>query len=506
MSHSIIGKIIACIILVLLCFVIGAQAAEGAKGSLVILVAIVGVFFMLVMGSRSWMLLFLIPPIMQLLPLPGNKTFLISGVVLVYWVILWAMGYVRIRWRSLWFLDILFLLSVALMVAAFIRRPVTVVFLGLEMDNIGGAVYAVVAGAVVHYVTLSIIPVSYAQMQKVLNWKLWLGLFCCIVGLVMGLVGFSSVNDSMGLEEAMTSSRFANFMPLGVYMSNMIYACFSLSRIVINPVLLGGVLVGFVFIAWSGFRSALVSQAMVLSFMAIVKKELCMVLTFGVLAYGGLLMMSAVGTVRTLPFGIQRSLGSLPGVTVTEEARRSGKDSTDWRVVMWKWAMDPRTKYIKNYIWGDGFGMSFSAIRRNSRAIMRGEARHGDQDFYATAGEWHSGWITAIHRLGVVGLVLITITYIYSFILMFRVCSSYRGSPMFPLAVINLMPFSVKSIAFYLSAGSVDTYFSTFTTIALAKLLFCIAREEGLVVPLLQHRRYVPLMIEEHGDKLRQPS
>ena len=70
MAGSIVGKVLACIVLVVLCFIIGAQAAESAASSMVIIAAVVGVVFMLIMGPRSWMLLFLLPPIIQVLPLP----------------------------------------------------------------------------------------------------------------------------------------------------------------------------------------------------------------------------------------------------------------------------------------------------------------------------------------------------------------------------------------------------------------------------------------------------
>ena len=57
---------------------------------------------------------------------------------------------------------------------------------------------------------------------------------------------------------------------------------------------------------------------------------------------------------------------------------------------------------------------------------------------------------------------------------------------------------------FNLSAGTIDGVFANVATIAKAKLLFCIAREQGLIVPWTQRKRYVPLMIEQHGDQLQQ--
>ena len=50
MSGSIVSKILACVVVVLFCFIIGAQAADGAISSLAIIVGLVGAVFMLVMG------------------------------------------------------------------------------------------------------------------------------------------------------------------------------------------------------------------------------------------------------------------------------------------------------------------------------------------------------------------------------------------------------------------------------------------------------------------------
>ena len=512
MAQNIVGKIVACLLMVLLCFVIGAQAAESAKSTLMLVVGLVGVVFMLVVGTRSWMLLFLLPPLLNALPLPGGIQIIGTGplvacVVLPYWIFMWAMGYVRMRWRGLFLLDFIILLLVVLMVAAFIKRPVAIQALGLDFDNIGGRVYFVAIGAVVYYIALSCIPVSHQQACKVFNWAVWVGLACSILGAVFGLAGFESKDETQGLGDAMQGSRFGALIPLGTYVSLFIFACYPLNRILFNPALLFGMLVSFACIALSGFRSFMVSQVMVLTFMAFVKKELTKVVILGVLTYGGLLVLSASDSLLSFPHGIQRTLSIVPGMKVRENARNDAEGSTDWRVVMWEWAMDPRTGYIKDYIWGDGFGMSQSDQQRKFRAVMRGEKdnlRRLAQEGFAEEGQWHSGWITAIHRLGIVGLVVVEIFLLYAWLLVLRVCVSLRGTPLFVPSLIFLMPFSTSPMMFNLAGGTIDEVFANVATIAKAKLLFCIAREQGLIVPWTQRKRYVPLMIEQHGDQLQQ--
>ena len=130
MSGSIVGKILACVILVILCFIIGAQATEGALSSAVIIAAVVGVVFMLIVGPRSWMLIFLLSPVISLIPMGAFKRmpphYYVGCGVFIYWIIMSMMGYVRMKWRSLIFIDILMVLMTALMVAAYIRHPVSI--------------------------------------------------------------------------------------------------------------------------------------------------------------------------------------------------------------------------------------------------------------------------------------------------------------------------------------------------------------------------------------------
>ncbi len=513
MAQNIVGKIVACLLLVLLCFVIGAQAAESAKSTLMLVVGLVGVVFMLVVGTRSWMLLFLLPPLLEVLPLPGGLKgigcgFLVACVVLPYWLFMWAMGYVKVRWRGLLALDILFLALLCLMVAAYIKRPVTIQALGLDFDNIGGKVYFIAIGALVYYLAISLIPISYQNACKVLNWRIWVALVCSFIGAGLGLLGFgggAEATETLG--EAMQGSRFGALLPVGMYGSLLIYALYPLSRILCNPALLMGMLVGFACIALSGFRSYMAFHIWVLTFISFVKKEMTMVICIGLLAYGGLLVLSSSGTLLSLPHGIQRTLSAIPGMKVSEDVRRSAEGSSDWRVVMWKWAMDPRTGYIKDYIWGDGFGMSLSGMQRRFRAAMRGEKdniRRLGQEAFAEDGMWHSGWITAIHRLGIVGMIVVNMFIMYSWLLILRVTISLRGTPLFVPSLVFLMPYTSAPIAFNLSAGTIDSVLSGVATIGLAKLLFCIAREQGLIIPWTQRKRYVPLMIEQHGDQLQQ--
>lgn len=511
MSGSIVSKILACVVVVLFCFIIGARAADGAISSLAIIVGLVGAVFMLVMGARSWMLIFLLPPIVAALPLPGalgsyNKTFLVGAVVAVYWLFMWAMGYVKIRWRGLLLLDILAFLSFALMVASYLKKPVSVLALGIESDYIGGAPYVYAIGAFIYYIALSCIPMPVAQLGKVLSWKIWIGLVSAIIICATNLVGYGAEGaESMSMGEAMQETRFGAFSELGKTLVVLLFAYFPLVRFLTNPLLTFGMMMSYAMILISGFRSALVMHTIVVVFMSVMKKEFLLLLLLGIACYGGLLVMSVSGGLSALPYGAQRALSVVPGLQVDTAAARDADGSAEWRYVMWEWALDKRTGFIKDYVWGDGIGLSYSEWSRDQRAMMRGEMRYGDQDQFARSAQWHSIIITTIQSWGYVGLVVVISMAYATALLILRTCSSLRGSPLFVPALVLLMPFTQIVIFLYFNAGNMQGYFSWFVSVANTKLLYCIAREQGLLIPWFQRRRYVPLMIEEHGDRLQQP-
>lgn len=511
MSGSIVSKILACVVVVLFCFIIGARAADGAISSLAIIVGLVGAVFMLVMGARSWMLIFLLPPIVAALPLPGalglyNKSFLVGAVVAVYWLFMWAMGYVKIRWRGLLLLDILAFLSFALMVASYLKKPVSVFALGIESDYIGGAPYVYAIGAFIYYIAISCIPMPVAQLGKVLSWKIWIGLVSAIIICATNLAGYGAEGaESMSMGEAMQETRFGAFSELGGTLIVLLFAYFPLVRFLTNPLLTFGMMMSYAMILISGFRSSLVMHTIVVVFMSVMKKEFLLLLLLGIACYGGLLVMSVSGGLSALPYGAQRALSVVPGLQVDAAAAGDADASAEWRYVMWGWALDKRTGFIKDYVWGDGIGLSYSELRRDRRAMMRGEMRYGDQDQFARSAQWHSIIITTIQSWGYVGLVVVISMAYATALLILRTCSSLRGSPLFVPALVLLMPFTQIVIFLYFNTGNMQSYFNWFVSVANTKLLYCIAREQGLLIPWFQRRRYVPLMIEAHGDRLQQP-
>ena len=270
-----------------------------------------------------------------------------------------------------------------------------------------------------------------------------------------------------------------------------------------SPGKLIGCLLSMVAIVFSGWREMIATNCFVIAGISIVKRELWCLTVLGLLFYGGLLFISSEGVLKELPFGMQRSLAVIPGLEIQESVRRETNSSSEWRVVMWKWALDSRTGYIKDYIWGDGFGQSTEHLRRETTSIMRGTTRFASQEFFAQTGVWHSGYITSIHRIGYVGLALVVIVYLVGLYAVWRVCVAVKGTRLYIPALLLLTPYFGAPFQFFVSAGTFPKFFATFVTLSMAKLLFCVAREQRLLIPFLERQKYVPEMIRAHEERVR---
>lgn len=502
MPNALVKNVLTTLILVVLCIVVGAEAAENTKAALGIIGGLVGAVFLIWMGPRCWVLLYLVPPIMTLLPLPGKLAelpvaFLVAGVVLFYWVLMWIMGYVRFKWRSLFIMDFLVLTVFLYMVYSYYLHPVSMAMFGYDAEFVGGKEYVWCIVATIYYLAISCVPCTYEQLLRVFKWAIRLSLAACCVTIALSLLGVRGGTDITELGDAAMNTRFSMFVKISMYGIIFLYGCNPMLNVLTSVRLLGGCLLCLLGILLSGWREVLMSSSFTILSLAVVKRELWCMALLGGLTYGGLLYLSAEGIVEKAPFGVQRCLSVAPGVTISQEVRRDTEHSSEWRVEMWRWALDPRTGYIQDYVWGDGFGQSVDYLRRETVAMMRGTVAYGDQEFFANTGTWHSGIITSIHRLGYVGLAIISLVYLCGICMMLRVCMALRGTALYLPAIFFLIPYGGEPSLFYISAGSIPKFFQTYIYLATIKLLYCVGREQGLIAPIGLQQRYVPLVIRE---------
>lgn len=505
MGNNGVKGIILVAILVVLSFLIGSQISGSRMVSLGIVGASAGLFILIYLGARSWWLLLLAPVLAPFIPkrLPIGFDYALAPALLVFWAVLNLMGHARFKWKTLWGMDIPALGFMFYTLINFYLHPSSFYllddFLDIDSETIGGKEYFLCLLGFIGYITVSQIPLKYKDTATVIKWSFYLSLAGCLFSIFKKVVFHTGGPDDMDMEEQATGTRFTLLLPIGVFTACYIYAAFPFLKIIRTPFYTGAALVACVCVALSGWRNRIIDFAFRLFAIAILKRELTLFICLGVLAYGSLLFLSNEKLLNNLPYGIQRSLCAIPGVHVREDIERNASGSSDWRVVMWRWALDARTGYIRDYTWGDGFGDNKADMKRDLTATMRNQVRGGDQTYFAQHGVWHSGWISSMHRLGIVGLVIIVLLQLtcvfYFFRFTFLLWKVDRKTAVF-FAV--LAADSVSGVVrYHLSAGSPESIYRRMIFYATLKIYFCSAKEQFPHLAKLSTGPYVPMLIQE---------
>lgn len=499
-------NIVIFLLLAILAFVAGSLASDGAQVAMMPVILVMGTFFLIYLGKNCWWLIFLVPPVMALMDVSMLKDFpvpfVICGVVMVYWLLMSVMGYVKTTWNGFAPLDVVNALLLIYFLSTWIMNPVTLkIFTSITDEgyaDVGGKEYFWAIGSAVAYLALSVIPITIPALVRVLKWAFLVSFvmaaFMCAKGLVLG-GGYST--------ELAETTRYSPFAGIGNIAYYYLFAKFPVIGIVISPWKLVLVLGACMAIAMTGFRENILNAGVYALSLSFIHRQLILLL-FGCLSvWGFLVYLSNEKMLDGLPYGAKRVLTAVPGVEIEDKEITGGaQHSLDWRFEMWRWALTPSEGYIKDYVWGDGFGQSMYQLRLTTISMNRGKMHGGDQRFFAETGVWHSGVITAIHRTGFVGLGIIIIWSIVCIFYIFRVCFALRNVKGREFIYLAIMPFVGEIVLFYVSAGSFRKLFDTiFYAAALAKVVCSVVAKEGLMPPLFARKIYVPLMHREDDSE-----
>lgn len=500
MENGGVKNIVLIALVVVLSFFVGSLSVDGMKNTITPIVIIVGVFFMLYLGKNSKYLIYYLPPAVGLVKIGIPNALLTTSLcigVFVYWILMSMMGYARLRWARHIGLDLQVLLMFLYMCVSYYRNPVSIDVLGIELDSLGGQDYLYCVLGTLSYIAVSYIPFTAEELYKLMRNLVWYSLFCSGLQIVIALLTGKHGGDGDELMENAQTSRFTLFMDFGRRCSILIYALYPLGKLVMRPTLLAALLLSAAAVCISGWRSALITYVLSITCVAFFKRELTVYCLIGGSVYAGLLFLSSEHAFDGLPYGIQRSLCAVPGIHVSEEVEKTATSSSDWRVEMWEWAMDPRTHLIRDYVWGDGPGHSRADMERRSVAIMRGTLTVGDNKDFARLGVWHSGWVTLISFYGYVGFGIMGFFHLFYSVMLLLMCLKYRRTSYYAYFVVYAGSRLPSFAMFYLSTGSAMMLFATLPTVAFIKQLYVKADELGLKTDFFKTDPYVPLMIQD---------
>jgi hypothetical protein len=153
-----------------------------------------------------------------------------------------------------------------------------------------------------------------------------------------------------------------------------------------------------------------------------------------VLVAGGALVFALIAAQNsgfTLPITAQRALSFLPG-DWNADAKADAEDSSEWRFYMWDVVLHTDT-YIHNRLLGDGFG--FSSRELEIMEQQQEVANETSQENALIVGTFHSGPLSAVRYVGVVGLILYVLLLVVAASYAWRLLVISRGTDFFPLAL-----------------------------------------------------------------------
>jgi len=471
------NTIVLAVVLVLglaLAVVLGDSVASGRYVYLGIAILLFfGVPLGLKLGANFWILIVLTATAdgrLGFLPLPLNLyevCTMAAGLLFALHIVLR-----RIELKvPLRFPDILILLNVTWLVVTFMKNPTGLNFLG--SDIVGGRKYLNMGFAFVSYFILSRcrIPHKWAYFLPV-----WLA-----IGLAApyALQSVASVFPQLGE----VISRFYGGQPqnaaqAAAYQGDMgteqrifglgntalpfflaMCAYYAPATFIspLHPSRALGLLVTFVFVGLSGFRSALITMVGYMAVGTLLRGRLREFIPLACVAVLGVVALAmAVQSGAPVPLTIQRALSVLP-LGWDQTAAQDAEGTTTWRVDMWRDAWnDPN--YFRDKIFGDGFGYTQQEMMlfANQMIGQGGLTGLASYELFIIRGSLHNGPLSSIRYGGFVGLLLLTSLMIYTAIYAVKVVKASNGTVYAPIAFFTAIPLIYEPFAFFTIFGAYD--------------------------------------------------
>jgi hypothetical protein len=404
--------------------------------------AVAAMVFMTVGMQRSvWLLL----PIgwglkgsIHALPLPLTTRDVVVMMVTCSYIVQRVVGQSTPRSRGV--LGALVLINCACFASTFLYHPVGVHALGAE--TMGGRPYFNVLIAWCAYWVIVHLPESYKSVVRIPIWLMASVAFSTLVSVIVYVVPsatpyvwfFYSTVDISGylgsLNPAGEEQQIHRLLSLGTFgvMLIQVLSAYYPPRKIFSPAQWQFYLsvLAFTAILASGYRSGLAEALGCMALAAWFHRDWREIVLGGIIgaAFLGFLVFGQ-GRLFDLPLPMQRTLGSLPGQwdeTVREQVKVSNA-RWDW----WRQVVEEGT--IKNWWIGDGVGVSQEDF------TLIGAGRMGFEEAADITGSFHSGPLTTIRCVGIIGLIpyyALVIAAAVSSVKCVRRC--YR-TPLLPVAI-----------------------------------------------------------------------
>ncbi len=411
------------------------------------------------------------------LPLPFTVRDLCFMTVIVFFTLFFATR--ALPWkRKIGLLDSLIYINLAYLATVYVRNPAG--FWAIQTSVVGGRPYFEIGLAFGAFIILSRVQIS-DFIAKIFPLLFVIPAWCVAIldligrlvpqaayplAMIYSGVGSSGVTSAFEQETRLGETRVTGLVQAGV--ASVTALCAKFNPITLMSPLYPGrltlLVISFVAIFLSGFRGALLFAIVAFLLAVVLRGKLRDLWVAGSLALLTLVaLISLQGSILQLPKTMQRSLSWLPGHW-DEATVASAEDSSQWRFEMWAWAWND-DRILRDRTWGQGFGLSLDDMNLIAASLMAGESggtRLGgsDRENFMITGAFHSGPLSTIKYVGVVGLCLYFPLMCYMAVLAWRLCRRAYGSKAFTLSLFVGIPIIYEPFNFVVIFGALDSNYS----------------------------------------------
>jgi hypothetical protein len=465
---------------------LGIAAATAQLVAVGWITGVAGLVFVLALGRHVWALI----PIGAMFAgtlafLPGYPSvwYAMTPVATMMLLLRFLMRAKNFTYRFCW-MDVAILLHVGALAQAYMRNPTGIALFG--GSSIGGRPYIDYSVAIFAYFILATVKTDLKVVKKVIICMIVVALadqflvavtsfsggLARAVGKVYSNVDYDAQFGGSGYSVDVGTARLTSLSGLGVLLSLLLFSfnrpleCFVPWR----PKQFLSMMFTIAVIMLSGFRSNLIKLGCYfIAGTAIRRKPM----DFVIAAAPAIVLVSlmlAVGP-RSLPMAAQRTLSFLP-IDVDPSIRESAEGSSDWRFEMWRLVLTS-DRYIKNKLFGDGFGFSAAEHEAQVQNSMGVRKYTGDSiDAFIAKGSYHGWHVEAIRFTGVLGLIIgIIILFMFARNAWILV-KHHKGTDFAPYSLFLCIPFLIEPFFTLFVFGSYKGSFITYIAMS-AMLRLC---------------------------------
>lgn len=480
MNQRTILHVIAAVIGVPVLITIGIWSATDPVYAGVSALIVVGIWVLSQLGQRCWLLIPFFSAFggaMNVVPGHFAPRDIVIGLVAMILPALWVVRRfpIRIRLESI---EFALLGLIALLGQAYLRNPTGLSIFGSA--NIGGRTYFEVGVSLVAFLILSTMVVDFKKVKLMVLASFAGSMSAVFYDVLLGVVPGLAVYGAVVYSSSGSSTAIREYLGLGpdpsqstgrmLYLKNyfrpvtLFVLAFKSPMELLNPR-------NFVFlillasagaaILLSGFRSGVVQFGLLIIAATLLHRKPIQLVLMGMVG-GPLLAVILLlqGSVVEMPLAAQRALSFLPA-DWNQWAVREAQGSSDWRFLMWEEALTSE-RFIRNKWIGDGFGFTAREMSYQQELIIKGLNEADQQEYFLTVGDYHSGPIEVIKRIGYLGLVFLLFVMGIFFKAGVRIVNRTRGTPYYPYAMFLALPFVIHPIYFIFVFGTLKGTFGLF--------------------------------------------